>query len=68
VDQRLHISVTEVVVGGRLLDVDGREVRALGTWTGTLAVDVSAFSVGTYVVELTHRDGTRTTDRVVVAR
>jgi hypothetical protein len=55
------------VVGGRLLDVDGREVRALGTWTGTLAVDVSAFSVGTYVVELTHRDGTRTTDRVVVA-
>jgi predicted dienelactone hydrolase len=68
VDQRLHISVNEAVIGGRLLDLDGREVRNLGTWIGTLAVDVSALSVGSYFVELIHRDGTHTTDRFVVAR
>jgi hypothetical protein len=60
--------VNEAVIGGRLLDLDGREVRNLGTWTGTLAVDVSALSVGSYFVELIHRDGTHTTDRFVVAR
>lgn len=66
-NERLFVQVTSSIAGARVLDLEGRELLILPVRPGSVEVDVHGFSAGTYVIELLHWDGTRSTDRFVVA-
>jgi dienelactone hydrolase len=65
-DDQVFLGADGPVLGAQFLNAEGRVVRALGPWSGTIAVDVAGWSAGCYTLVWEDGQGVRRTERVLV--